>query len=85
VLEQRSVRNLFVFVVDLCLQVFRVQGEHRHGLIITTASRACPLNKDAAAQEGVEFLLVGNMSLEVYLARVALLLARPLHQTSLRD
>ena len=85
VLQQRGVGDLLLLVIDLLLQVVSLQGQHRHCGLVVVSLRALPLNQDAAAKEGVEFLLVGNMSLEVYLARVALLLARPLHQISLRD
>ena len=71
-------------LVHLLLQVFRIQRQFAHSRNLRISALATfPVGEHAAAQVGVELLLVDDMALEVYDPRVALLLARLLHQRRL--
>ena len=84
-LQQHSVSDLLIIVVDLSLEVISLQRQLRHtrDIIWVTALRRGPVSHDTSTQEGVEFLLIGDVSLEVDLPRVALLLTHSLHEGGL--
>lgn len=83
-LQQDRVRDALFLVIDLELEVLRVERQLRHaGHVLDVALGGSPVCQNAAAEEGVQLLLVRDVAFEVDLPRVALLLAHPLHQSGL--
>ena len=84
VLQQCRIRKSFVLVANLRFQVLSLQRDlrqTRRGVHLAALNALSPLGCQPTTQEHVKLLLVRDVPLEEDAARVALLLAHPLHKT----